>query len=81
MFHSKPLTLIKYLYSQNEPPDLSRSTMKRVLYMAVSNVHFKCRNKWYVQKDVLGMGTSLTVIVANRIGIMKIGVVFGIRIT
>ena len=31
---------LKNLYSQSEPTDLSRSTMKRPLYMAVSNVHF-----------------------------------------
>ena len=42
---------LKTLYSQNELPDLSRSTRKRFLYMAVSNVHFKCNKKCYGQKD------------------------------
>ena len=46
---------LKKKYSQNEPPDLSRSTTKRLLYTAVSTVHFKCNDKWYVQKDGLTM--------------------------
>ena len=41
---------LKTLYSQNELPDLSRSTRKRFLYMAVSNVHFECNEKCYGQK-------------------------------
>ena len=37
----------KKLYNQSGSPDLSRSTMKRLLYMAVRNVHFKCNDIWY----------------------------------
>ena len=33
--------------------------------MAVSQVHFKCNETWYVQKDGLAMGASLAVILAN----------------
>ena len=33
--------------------------------MAVSQVHFKCKETWYVQKDGLAMGASLAVILAN----------------
>ena len=32
--------VLKKLYSQNKPPDLSRSTIKRLLYMAVILVMF-----------------------------------------
>ena len=39
--------------------------MKRLLYMAVSDVHFKCNDTWYVQKDGLAMGESLALILAN----------------
>ena len=40
--------------------------MKRLLNMAVSQVHFKCNETWYVQKDGLAMGASLAVIIANH---------------
>ena len=39
--------------------------MKRLLNMAVSQVHFKCNETWYVQKDGFAMGASLSVILAN----------------
>ena len=53
------------LYEQDEPPSIARKTMKRLLNMAVSQVHFKCNETWYVQKDGLAMGASLAVILAN----------------
>ena len=56
---------LKKLYSQNEGPDLSRSTMKRLSYMDVSNVFFKCNNSWYVQEDGLVMGASPAVTLAH----------------
>ena len=56
---------LKNLYSLNEPQDLLRSTMKRLFYMSVSNVHFKCNDTWCVQKDGLAMGASRAVILAN----------------
>ena len=55
----------KKLYSHNEPPDLSGSTIKRLFYMVFSSVHFKCNKTWYVQKDGLATGASLAVILAN----------------
>ena len=57
---------LRTLNCQSEPPDLSRRTMKRLLYMAVIIVHFKCNDTWYVQKDGLAMGASLPIILAKR---------------
>ena len=56
---------LRKLYEQDEPPSIARKTIKRLLNMAVSQVHFKCNETWYVQKDGLAMGTSLAVILAN----------------
>ena len=53
------------LYEQVNPPEISRKTMKKLLNLAVSKVHFKCKGLWYVQKDDLAMGASLAVIFAN----------------
>ena len=39
--------------------------MKRLLHMAVSQVHFKCNGTWYVQKDGSALGASLAVILTN----------------
>ena len=33
--------------------------------MAVSQVHFKCNETWYDQKDCLAMGTSFSVILGE----------------
>ena len=56
---------LRKLYEQDEPPSVARKTMKRLLNMAVSQVHFKCHETWYVQKDGLAKGASLAVILAN----------------
>ena len=56
---------LRKLYEQDEPPSVARKTMKRLLNMAVSQVHFKCNETWYVQKDGLAKGASLAVILAN----------------
>ena len=56
---------LRKLYEQDEPPSIARKTMKRVLNMAVSQVHFKCNETWYVKKDGLAMEASLAVILAN----------------
>ena len=50
---------------QINPPETSRTTMKKLLNLAVSKVHFKCNGLWYEQKDGLAMGASLAVILAN----------------
>ena len=62
MFHSEKL---KKLYEQDELPSIDRKIKKRLLNMAVSQVHFKCNETWYVQKDGLAKGASLAVILAN----------------
>ena len=56
---------LRKLYSQNEPPDLSRSTMKRILYIVVTEVYFKFNDIWKVQKDALTIAAFLAVILAN----------------
>ena len=56
---------LRRLYEQVNPPETSRKTMKKLLNLAVSKVHFKCNGLWYVQKDGLAMGASLAVILAN----------------
>ena len=38
--------------------------MKLLLELAVSNVHFKCKESWYCLKDRFAMGASLEVILA-----------------
>ena len=56
---------LRKLYEQDEPPSIARKPMKRMLNMAVSQVHFKCNETWHVQKDGLAMGASLAVYLAN----------------
>ena len=43
---------LRSLYEQVNPPETSRKTMKKLLNLAVSKVHFKCNGLWYVQKAV-----------------------------
>ena len=52
-------------YSSDDAPDIERSTLKLLLKLAVTNVHFKRNNKRYCQIDSLAMGASLAVILAN----------------
>ena len=56
---------LRRLNEQVNPPETSRKTMKKLLNLAVSKVHFKCNGLWYVQKDGLAMGASLAVKLAN----------------
>ena len=56
---------LRRLYEQVNPPETSSKTMKKLLNLAVSKVHFKCNGLWYEQKDGLAMGDSLAVILAN----------------
>ncbi|XP_063710298.1 uncharacterized protein LOC134838911 [Symsagittifera roscoffensis] len=56
---------LRRLYEQVNPPETSRKTMKKLLNLSVSKVHFKCNDLWYVQKDGLAMGASLAVKLAN----------------
>ena len=39
--------------------------MKRLLELAVTNVHLKCNKSWFCQKDGLAMGAPLAVILDN----------------
>ena len=39
--------------------------MKRLLELVDTNVHFKCNESWYCQKDGLALGASLRVILAT----------------
>ena len=56
---------LRSLDARDDKPDIPRTTMKRLLELAVTNVHFKCNEFWYCQKDRLAMGASLAVILAN----------------
>ena len=56
---------IKELYSRDEIPEISRSAVKSLLRLAVTNIHFKCNKMWYTQSDVLAMGAPLSVILVN----------------
>ena len=48
------------LYEQVNPPETSSKTMKKLLNLAVSKVHFKCNGLSYVQKDGLAMGLDIS---------------------
>ena len=56
---------LRSLYARDDKPDIPRTTMKRLLELAITNVHFKCNEIWYCQKDGLAMGASLAVILTN----------------
>ena len=56
---------LRSLYARDDKPDIPRTTMKRLLELAVNNLHFKCNESWYCQKDRLAMGASLAVILTN----------------
>ena len=51
--------------SKSYPPVISRKTIKKLLNLAESKVHFKCNGFLYEQKDGSAMGASLAVILAN----------------
>ena len=50
---------LRRLYEQVDPSETSRKTMKKLLNLAVSKVHFKCNVLWYVQKDGLARAPPL----------------------
>ena len=50
---------LRSFYARDDKPDIPRTTMKRLLELAVTNVHFKCSESWYFQKDGLAMVASL----------------------
>ena len=53
------------LYATELPPELNRSTFRKLMELAVTNVWFLCDSEWYIQKDGVAMGASLAVILAN----------------
>ena len=56
---------LRSLYSIDNAPDIERSTLKMLLKLAVTKVHFKSNDNWYCQKDGLAMDESLAVVLAN----------------
>ena len=50
---------LRRLYEQINPPETSRKTMKKLLNLAGSKVHFKRTCLWYVQKDGLARAPPL----------------------
>ena len=56
---------LKELYSSDEVSEIPSSTMKSLLRLAVTNVHFICNKMWYTQSEGLAMGASLAVILSN----------------
>ena len=56
---------LRLFYARDDKTDILRTTMKRLLELAVTNVYFKCNENWYCQIDGLAMGASMGVILAN----------------
>ena len=55
---------LKKLYSQKSAPEIQKSTLKKLLNMAVIKDYFICNGSWQVQMDCLAMGAFLAVIPA-----------------
>ena len=58
-------TALRRLYELISPPETFRKAMKKLLNLAVNNVHFKFNGLWYVQRDGLEMGDILAVMFTN----------------
>ena len=56
---------LRSLCSSDHAPEMSRSTLKTLLKLAVTNVCFKCNDRWFCQVDGVAMGASLAVTLAN----------------
>ena len=52
---------LRSLYSSDHAPEISRSTLKALLKLAVTNVWCRCNDRWFCQVDGLAMGASLAV--------------------
>ena len=54
---------LRKLYERDEPPSPLhvRKIMKKLLHVAVSQVHFKSNESWYIQKNGLEMVASLAI--------------------
>ena len=53
------------LYSSNHAPEMSRSTLKKFLNLAVTNIFFIRNDGEFYQVDGLAMGASLAVTLAK----------------
>ena len=62
---------LRRLYEQVNPSETYRKTMKKLLNLAVSKVHFKCNGLWYVKKRQFSNGrlpcSNIGLFVAQRI--------------
>ena len=56
---------LRSLYTRDDEPDMLRTTMKRLLELAVTNVFFKRNESCYCKKEGLAMGALLSVILAS----------------
>ena len=56
---------LRSLYSSDHAPEMSRSTLKTLLKLAVTNVCFKNHDRWFCQVNGLAMRASLAVTLAN----------------
>ena len=56
---------LRSLYSSDHAPEISRSTLKALLKLALTNVWFKCNERWFCQLNGLAMGTSPAVTLVN----------------
>ena len=52
---------LRIQYSSAHAPEMSRSTLKTLLKLAVTNVCFKYNDRWFCQVDGLAMGVLLAV--------------------
>ena len=62
---------LRRLYEQVNPSETYRKTMKKLLNLAVSKVHFKCNGLWYVKKKQFSNGrlpcSNIGLFVAQRV--------------
>ena len=56
---------LKSLYSSDHAPEMSKSTLKTLLKLAVTNVCLKCNARRFCQVDGSAMGASLAVTLVN----------------
>ena len=57
---------LRSFYARDDKPDITRTTMKRLLELAFNSLHFKCNENWHCPKDGLATDASLAVILANH---------------
>ena len=55
----------KIYEGERAKPNMTRSTLKRMMELAVADVWFRCGDHLYIQKDGVAMGAAMAVILAN----------------